>query len=116
MDKAKEFDLGAFAAGVVSEWMHDAIEKIYENIADPNTEADKARKLTIELIFKPSKTDREMVDVQMVAKPTLQPRKVKHSTMAIAKAASDTVMTQEQEKEVMRGQQELCIEKQEKVS
>ena len=111
MENVKEFDLGAFAGGAVSEWMQDAIQKIYEDIADPNTEADKARKLTIDLIFKPSKAIREMVDVQMVAKTTLQPRKLKHSPKAIAKAANNTVLTQEQEKDVMRGQQELCIEK-----
>ncbi len=110
MENAKEFDLAAFAGGAVSERIQDAIQKVYENIADPNTEVDKARKLTIELIFKPSKTDREMVDVQVVAKTTLQPRKAINSTMVIAKDGNGKVMAQEWEKNVMRGQQEISIE------
>lgn len=110
MENAKEFDLAAFAGGAVSERIQDAIQKVYENIADPNTEVDKTRKLTIELIFKPSKTDREMVDVQVVAKTTLQPRKAINSTMVIAKDGNGKVMAQEWEKNVMRGQQEISIE------
>ncbi|WP_313528743.1 replication terminator protein [Anaerotignum sp.] len=107
MENAKEFDLAAFAGGAVSERIQDAIQKVYENIADPNTELDKARKLTIELIFKPSKTDREMVDVQVVAKTTLQPRKAINSTMVIAKDNNGAVIAQEWDKNVMRGQQEI---------
>lgn len=110
MENAKEFDLAAFAGGAVSERIQDAIQKVYENIADPNTEVDKARKLTIELIFKPSKTDREMVDVQVVAKTTLQPRKAINSTMVIAKDGNGTVMAQEWDKNVLRGQQEISVE------
>lgn len=109
MENAKEFDLSAFAGGAVSERIQDAVQKVYENIADPNTEVDKARKLTIELIFKPSKADREMVDVQVVAKTTLQPRKAISSTMVIAKDGNGTVMAQEWEKNVMRGQQEISV-------
>lgn len=109
MENAKEFDLSAFAGGAVSERIQDAIQRVYENIADPNTEVDKARKLTIELIFKPSKADREMVDVQVVAKTTLQPRKAICSTMVIAKDGNGTVMAQEWEKNVMRGQQEISV-------
>ncbi len=107
MENAKEFDLSAFAGGAVSERIQDAIQRVYENIADPNTEVDKARKLTIELIFKPSKADREMVDVQVVAKTTLQPRKAISSTMVIAKDGNGTVMAQEWGKNVRRGQQEI---------
>lgn len=107
MENAKEFDLAAFAGGAVSERIQDAIQKVYENIADPNTELDKDRKLTIELIFKPSKTDREMVDVKVVAKTTLQPRKAINSTMVIAKDNNGDVIAQEWDKNVMRGQQEI---------
>lgn len=107
MENVREFDMVAFAGGAVSEWMQDAIQKVFKNIEDSKTEADKPRKLTLELIFKSSKASRELVDVQVVAKTTLQPREVKHSTKAIADDANDTVMTQETEKEVMRGQQEL---------
>jgi len=111
MGNAKEFDLTAFAGGAVTERIQDAIQKVYENIADPNTEADKPRKLSVELIFKPSKTDREMVDVQVVAKTSLQPRKAISSTMVIAKDGDGAVVAQEWEKNIMRGQQEIEVEK-----
>ncbi len=52
-----------------------------------------------------------MVDVQVVAKTSLQPRKAISSTMVIAKDGDGAVVAQEWEKKVMRGQQEIKVEK-----
>ena len=57
------FNIQSFAGGAVAEQISAAMQRVYENIADPNTVQDKARKLTIELTFKPSKSDRTDVDV-----------------------------------------------------
>ena len=43
MNQDREFRLEDFAGGAVAEQLAVAIGQIYENIADPNREADKAR-------------------------------------------------------------------------
>ena len=59
----EKFLLEDFAGGAVAERIGSAIQRVYENIANPNMDAEKARKLTIELTFKPDKNDRTDVDV-----------------------------------------------------
>ena len=58
-----KFLLEDFAGGAVAERIGSAIQRVYENIANPNMDTEKARKLTIELTFKPDKNDRTDVDV-----------------------------------------------------
>ncbi|WP_078430467.1 hypothetical protein [Alkalihalobacterium alkalinitrilicum] len=40
-------DLNTFANGAVAERFNDELQKILENISDPNTDAGKVRKLTL---------------------------------------------------------------------
>lgn len=79
----EKFNLQDFAGGAVAEQISAAIQRVYENIADPNTEAEKARKLAIELTFKPRKDDRTDVDVFTVVKTSLQPRAAITSRMIV---------------------------------
>ena len=69
----EKFLLEDFAGGAVAERIGSAIQRVYENIANPNMDAEKARKLTIELTFKPDKNDRTDVDVTAIVKTSLQP-------------------------------------------
>lgn len=48
----EKFLLEDFAGGAVAERIGSAIQRVYENIANPNMDTEKARKLTIELTFK----------------------------------------------------------------
>lgn len=43
-----------FAGGALSVQVNKAIEEVTENIQDPNTDAQKARRATITIEFRPS--------------------------------------------------------------
>ncbi len=58
--------------GAVTERFNAALRTALKNIIDPNTDATKARKVTLELTIKPSK-DRTTADFNLLCKPTLAP-------------------------------------------
>lgn len=87
-----------------------AIQEVYENIANPNMEAEKARKLTIELTFKPDKNDRTDVDVTAIVKTSLQPQKAIASRMIVESDGRGNVLGAEWSRETMKGQMELAPE------
>ena len=105
-----KFRLEDFAGGAVAERIGIAIQQVYENIANPNMEAEKARKLTIELTFKPSKEDRTDVDVIAVVKTSLQPQKAISSRMIVENDGKGNVLGAEWNRETMRGQMEIPTE------
>lgn len=111
-DKKKEerimekFLLEDFAGGAVAERIGSAIQRVYENIANPNMDAEKARKLTIELTFKPDKNDRTDVDVTAIVKTSLQPEKAISSRM-IVEATAEATCGNEWRREARKGQLEI---------
>lgn len=58
--------------GAVTERFNAALKTCLKNIIDPNTDATKARKVTLELTIKPSK-DRTSAEFNLLCKPTLAP-------------------------------------------
>lgn len=60
------------AGGGASERIQRELNKIAENVLDPNTKPDAARTLTITLTIKPNK-NRQMGDGEIVVKSTLAP-------------------------------------------
>lgn len=105
-----KFRIEDFAGGAVGERIGIAIQQVYENIANPNMEADKARKLTIELTFKPSKTDRRDVDVTAIVKTSLQPQRAISSRMIVESDGRGNILGAEWSREAMRGQMEIPME------
>lgn len=68
----KMIDLEKFADGAVAERFNIELQKVLENIADPNTDAKKVRKVTLTVSFKADdKRDVALVSVQ--AKSQLAP-------------------------------------------
>jgi hypothetical protein len=67
-------DISTFANGAVKERMDQELQKVLENIADPNTDPKKPRKLTLTITLK-SNENRDVADVSIVAKSTLVPAK-----------------------------------------
>lgn len=65
-------DLNKFANGALAERTNLEIAKVLDNIADPNTDAKKARKIVVTLTFK-SNENRRVSDVSVQAKTTLAP-------------------------------------------
>ncbi|KZE67040.1 replication terminator protein [Fictibacillus phosphorivorans] len=67
-------NLSSFAEGAVAERFNAELQKILENIADPNTDAAKVRKLTLTLSFKADEK-RDIVVTSIQAKSALSPAK-----------------------------------------
>lgn len=65
-------DLNTFAEGALAERVNVELQKILENIADPNTDANKVRSLTVKLTFK-ADDKRDVIKSTVVAKSTLAP-------------------------------------------
>lgn len=80
----KMFDLEKFAGGALSEQFNTEAQKIMENIADPNTDSTKVRKLTITAAFK-SNSKRDMVITSIEVKPGLAPVKAFETSLMLDK-------------------------------
>ena len=106
----EKFLLEDFAGGAVAERIGSAIQRVYENIANPNMDAEKARKLTIELTFKPDKDDRTDVDVTAIVKTSLQPERAISSRMIVESDGRGNVQGNEWRRETMKGQMDILEE------
>lgn len=65
-------ELSSFANGAMNEEVNHALQKVIENIADPNTDPKKARKVTVTLTLK-SDSKREEVSCEVGTKFTIAP-------------------------------------------
>lgn len=68
----KIIDLNSFAGGALSERLNTDLQKVLENIADPNTDGKKKRKLTLTITFNADES-RDVVITNVVSKLTLAP-------------------------------------------
>lgn len=101
-----ELNLKDIANGAVQELFENELDKILENIKDPNTSLKKARKLTINFTFKPLQDDRDIVSVDINTKSTLaQVEGV--STQILIDKAENRLNAVEFNKNTMKGQQVL---------
>lgn len=67
-------NLNAVAEGALLEKANQAMQKIIENIMDPNTDATKTRKLTMTVTLKPNE-NRDLAPAVIDVKTTLAPTK-----------------------------------------
>jgi hypothetical protein len=65
-------NLNSFADGALAERFNIEFQKLLANVADPNTDPEKVRKLTITVSVKSDKR-RKVSNVSVVAKTTLLP-------------------------------------------
>lgn len=78
----KEVSLETFAQGEDGAKVAAALETLYANIDDPNTDAKATRKLTFEVVFKPSE-DRENIAITTAVKITTAPVKKSQKPMVL---------------------------------
>lgn len=74
MVMTREVNVLEMAKGAILEQIDNESAKIMSNILDPNTDAKKARKLTITLTFKADE-NREFISYEAQAKSTIAPIK-----------------------------------------
>lgn len=99
MDK---FNIANIARGALIEQASVEIDKILENIADPNTDLKKARKLTITLTFKP--TDRDASNIEIQTKSSVIPYNAVATQIYLGKDNNGKVVAEEFLKGQMKGQ------------
>lgn len=68
----KHFNLEEFAGGKLSVQLNKALEKVTENIQDPNTDAQKVRKINVSISLKPN-DERNFVATTVETKLGLAP-------------------------------------------
>ena len=68
----KHIDLEQFAGGKLSVQLNKALEKITENVQEPNTDAQKVRKINVSISFRPN-DERNFVATTVETKLSLAP-------------------------------------------
>lgn len=68
----KHFNLEEFAGGKLSVQLNKALEKVTENIQDPNTDAQKVRKINVPISLRPN-DERNFVSTTVETKLSLAP-------------------------------------------
>jgi predicted KAP-like P-loop ATPase len=93
------------AKGALVEQFEGELEKVLDNIVDPNTAAMKVRKITITLEIKPNE-HRNMADIKFHTKSSLIPANAVSTAILINKDTSGNVEAAELGQEVF-GQMKL---------
>ena len=68
----KHFNIEEFAGGKLSVQLNKALEKVTENIQDPNTDAQKVRKINVSISLRPN-DERNFVSTTVETKLSLAP-------------------------------------------
>ena len=68
----KHFNLEEFAGGKLSVQLNKALEKVTENIQDPNSDAEKVRKINVSISLRPN-DERNFVSTTVETKLSLAP-------------------------------------------
>lgn len=100
MNEQEKLTIGNLAKGVVNEQFETELEKVLNNILDPNTDQSKTRKITITLEIKPSNSRRNLVNVLCQAKSTLVPEEKVGTELYIGKDKEGKIQATELSKEV----------------
>lgn len=96
------------AGGALKERLNVELEKVLENIADPNTKDTKARKLTINISFKPNK-QRDLAEVSIEAKSLLAPAMPSETKIVIDRDLESGKVVAAEFKNQIPGQVEISI-------
>ncbi|HFL2515552.1 TPA: hypothetical protein ACG3IS_003203 [Clostridioides difficile] len=76
--------LEKFAGGVLKEKFNTELQKVLDNIADPNTDFKKTRKISLEIVFKANE-DRDLAEVDIKSKATIVETKATTTKVVIGK-------------------------------
>ncbi len=92
--QGKEFlNINELAGGAVQEAISFALGEIFENIKDPNTQAEKARKLNITLELKPDET-RQIIKMKTTCRTVLVPVNSITTQLLLDRAGNKLVATE----------------------
>lgn len=80
----KHFNLEEFAGGKLSVQLNKALEKVTENIQDPNTDAQKVRKINVSISLRPN-DERNFVSTTVETKLSLAPELGATTTLSMGR-------------------------------
>ena len=92
------------AGGALVERANEKIQEVLNNIMDPNTDAEKKRKVVITLEFAGLDDDRYMADVSFNVKSTLVPARKISTRIAFESDRDGNVVAEELQKGGVKGQ------------
>lgn len=95
----KMINLETFAEGALAEKVNMALRDVLENITDPNTDWKVKRKLTVDMTLNTGE-DRELTEVNIVAKTKLAPSKALSAKIVIGTDGNGGVLASEYKKQV----------------
>lgn len=93
MEKEEIMDINKLAGGAIQESIHYGLEEVFKNILDPNTEAEKSRKLTITMELKPDES-RQIIKSKTTCKTSLVPTNSITTQMLLGKEGEKIVATE----------------------
>ena len=91
--ESEKLDINALAGGAVKEAIEYALEDIFQNIKDLNTKAEKARKLTLTIEFKPDES-RQVIKTSVNTKTSLVPVNSISTQLLLDKVGNKSVATE----------------------
>lgn len=89
----EKLDISMLAGGAVKEAVEYALEDIFQNIKDLNTQAEKTRKLTLTIEFKPDES-RQVIKTSVNTKTSLVPVNSISTQLLLDKVGNKTVATE----------------------
>lgn len=93
MESEEIMDINKLAGGAIQESIHYGLEEVFKNILDPNTEPEKARKLTITIELKPDES-RQVIKTKTTCKTSLVPTNSITTQMLLGKEGEKIVATE----------------------
>jgi hypothetical protein len=101
----EKLNIANIAEGALIEQADGEIQRVLENIADPNTDGKKARKVTITLTFKPS--NRQAAEIEFQTKSSIVPYNAVSTRVYLDKDSTGNVIAAEFKRGVVPGQTEI---------
>lgn len=99
-------NIANIAGGALVEQVDTEIQRVLENIIDPNTEATKKRKITITLVFEPI-ADRDATNISFTTKSTLVPAIPVETRVAFERDGNGNVIAEELVRGSIKGQSKI---------
>lgn len=87
----QKLNLAKMAQGAFMEQFNLEFGEVLDNIADPNTDPKKPRKITLTMVFKPDE-NREVISVETQSKSALVPPKPLSTTIVIDRDSDGSVV------------------------
>ena len=107
-------DINKLAGGAIQESIHFGLEEVFKNILDPNTEPEKARKLTIVMELKPDES-RQVIRTKTTCKTSLVPTNSITTQMLLGREGEKIIATELLKQDPNQVTFDECLEENEKI-